>query len=151
VAAGFKAKPHEYPHQVATFILKAFNLITKTATRDVWIRNTAAHGNFYLPQDAEPRVIPVPFDFEGTRRLHEKRGGKGPTPFISESGLTADELTAYAKSLKKPQQQLNALREVVGKSTGDPGEFEKVLVELGKDLKLQAPLRVRPLRQKRKA
>jgi len=150
---GLKAKPHEYPFKVATFMVQAFNKIADMAKKDTWIRNTAAHGNIFMgrPGD-EPKLIPSPLDFDGVKRHHEKRGGRGPAGFVPTNGFTADELQAFAIEVKDTQKLFGRFADLMKiLMTGGPtAAFESGLVALGKDLKLQAPLQVRPHRGKTK-
>ena len=146
-----KAKQHEYPHKLGMFIQKAFNLISASATKDVWIRNTAAHSNYMVPNDGDPTLIPNPFDFESQERFNERRGHKGRHPFKG-AGLTASELTEFADSLAIPLRQYGKLGAILKLMLrGDrPVDLEAELIALGKDLKLQAPLQVRPRRERQK-
>jgi hypothetical protein len=154
LAGLLQRKPNEYPHKVAAFILKAFNIAAAAATKDIWIRNTAAHSNFYVPQNAEPKIIPMPFDFEAVQRHNERKGVKGGAGFLAfgpDSGFTAAELKAFAASLAVPMRQLNKVREaLIPIMQAAPQEvLEAALVALGKDLQLQAPLLVPPHRGRR--
>lgn len=143
-----RTKPHEYPNKVAAFVIKAFNIIAASATKEIWIRNTTAHGNYYFPQNAEPRIVPIPFDFDGVQRHNERRGLKGGSAFSPDSGFTAAELNAFAISLKKPLHQFHAVSAILVLilKQGPAEKLEQALVALGTDLKLQAPLQVRPQR-----
>jgi hypothetical protein len=151
LAGLMERKPHEYPHKVGAFVIKAFNIVAAAATKETWIRNTAAHGNYFLPQTGEPRIIPIPFDFEGVQRHNERRGIKGSAMFNPDSGFTASELTAFSDSLKRPHNQFGMVRDALEPilKNGAQEALDKALVALGKDLKLQVPLQVRPHRERR--
>ncbi len=151
LSGALEQKPHEYIHKVADFLIKGFNLANEAAVKDLWLRNTAAHGNYYMSDERGPTIVPTPFDLEGVQRFNQKRGMKRGEAFMPTNGITADELNAYARSLQEPQRWMNRIREIMIllQRGHDPAGFEAALVALGKDLKLSPPLQARPRREKK--
>lgn len=150
LSAGLAGKPHEFPRKACDFILKAFNLTAADTTRDLWMRNLAAHGTLYFSGE-RVTLVPSPVDFDGIRKLHIKRKQPSESLLVPNNGLTTCELNEARVHYNSLHDRYAKIREATKLAMTDQftEALEATLRELGRDLKLQAPLRVRPHRERR--
>jgi hypothetical protein len=139
---------HEYPYKLANFIIDAFNLIADQSKKHVWVRNVVAHGATFRAGDVVI-VAPSLVDIDGQKRVAAK---KKPVPSIGHAGFFAEELTEYASETAKASAKFLRLLQIMRlvRLPGPTPQLEAEVVALGKDLKLQAPLQVRPHRKAKK-